>query len=133
MLQALVHVVESTKTIVNRTNGTVYRAISADAGSKHGFSPTVVIYDELGQAKNRALFDVLDTSMGGREQPLFFVISTQNPDPQHILSELIDVEKVRNYFKKAIALIAALKKRQEGIASRQRSIEVSIDDIPSLI
>ena len=50
-----------------------------------------------------------------------------------ILSELDDVEKVRNYFRKAIALIASVKKRQEGIDRRQRSIEVSIDDIPSLL
>jgi len=50
-----------------------------------------------------------------------------------ILSELIDVEKVRNYFTKAIALISAIKKRQEGIISRQRGIDVTINDIPSLI
>ncbi|MDD4860108.1 MAG: tubulin/FtsZ family protein [Dehalococcoidales bacterium] len=50
-----------------------------------------------------------------------------------ILSELIDVEKIRNYFTKAISLIAALKKRQEGIASRQKDIEVTIHDIPSLL
>ncbi len=50
-----------------------------------------------------------------------------------ILSELIDVEKIRNYFTKAIALISALKKRQEGIASRQKDIDVTIHDIPSLL
>lgn len=82
--------VPSTKTIINTYNGTVYKAISAEAGSKHGLNPTVVIYDELGQAKNRDLYDALDTAMGAREEPLFFVISTQNPDPQHILSQLID-------------------------------------------
>ncbi len=89
-LEALVKIVESTKTIVCYGNGTVYRAISAEAGSKHGFNPSVVIYDELGQAKNRNLYDALETAQGTREQPLFFVISTQNPDPQHILAELID-------------------------------------------
>lgn len=89
-LDAMLKTVESTKTIVNYRNGTVYRAISAEAGSKHGMNPSVVIYDELGQSKNRDLYDALDTAMGAREEPLFFVISTQNPDPQHILSELID-------------------------------------------
>jgi cell division GTPase FtsZ len=50
-----------------------------------------------------------------------------------ILSELSDVEKVRNYFSKAISLIADLKKRQEGIVNTQRGIDVSIKDIPSLL
>ncbi len=89
-LEAMLRIIESTKTIVNYENGTVYRAISAEAGTKHGLNPSVVIYDELGQAKNRDLYDALDTAMGAREEPLFFIISTQNPDPQHILSQLID-------------------------------------------
>ncbi|MBI2861096.1 MAG: cell division protein FtsZ [Chloroflexi bacterium] len=50
-----------------------------------------------------------------------------------ILSELSDVEKVRSYFTKAIALIAALRKRQEGIVSTQRGIDITIKDIPSLL
>ena len=89
-LAAMLKIVPSTKTLVNYGNGTVYRALSADAGSKMGLNPSMVIYDELGQSKNRDLYDALDTSMGARENPLFVVISTQNPDPQHILSELID-------------------------------------------
>lgn len=89
-LAALLTVVPSTKTIVCRHNGSFYRAISAEAGTKHGLNPTLVIYDELAQAKNRELYDVLDTSMGARTEPLFITISTQSNDPQHILSKLID-------------------------------------------
>lgn len=85
-----IRIVDSTKTMICMRNGSVYRAISAEAGTKHGLNPSVVIYDELAQAKNRALYDVLDTSMGAREEPLFVVISTQSNDPQHILSKLID-------------------------------------------
>lgn len=50
-----------------------------------------------------------------------------------ILSELSDVEKVRSYFTKTLSLIAALKKRQEGIESKYRGIEVTLKDIPSLL
>lgn len=50
----------------------------------------MVIFDELAQAKNRELYDALDTSMAARLEPLFIVISTQSNDPQHILSQLID-------------------------------------------
>ncbi len=50
-----------------------------------------------------------------------------------ILSELSDVEKIRNYFSKAINLIAAIKKRQTGLVSQQRDIDITIKDIPSLL
>ena len=50
-----------------------------------------------------------------------------------ILSELSDVEKVRNYFTKAINLMNELKKRQEGVISTQRGIDITIKDIPSLL
>lgn len=89
-LSALLTVVPSTKTIACHSNGSFYRAISAEAGTKHGLNPTLVIYDELAQSKNRELYDVLDTSMGAREEPLFVAISTQSNDPEHILSKLID-------------------------------------------
>lgn len=89
-LQAVLRCVDSTKTIACLGNGSMYQAISAEAGTKHGLNPGVVIYDELAQAKNRELYDVLDTSMGAREEPLFIAISTQSNDPKHILSQLID-------------------------------------------
>jgi phage terminase large subunit-like protein len=89
-LRDVCDIVPSTKTIIGRPTGSVYRAISHEAGTKHGFLPSMIIYDELAQAKSRALYDVLDTSFGGRDEPLFVVISTQSNDPEHILSKLID-------------------------------------------
>lgn len=89
-LSQLVKPTASTKTLACYSNGSVYRAISAEAGTKHGLNPSMVIFDELAQAKNRELYDVLDTSMGAREEPLFVTISTQSNDPEHILSKLID-------------------------------------------
>ncbi len=56
-----------------------------------------------------------------------------NLDVTVILSEMSDVEKVRSYFTKAINLIAELKKRQEGLVSTQRGIDITIKDIPSLL
>ena len=89
-LLQLIEIIPSTKTMICRQTGSVYRAISAEAGTKHGYLPCVVIYDELAQAKNRDLYDVLDTSFGAREEPLFIAISTQSNDPEHVLSKLID-------------------------------------------
>jgi phage terminase large subunit-like protein len=89
-LHALINVIDSTKRMVCLHTGSVYKAISAEAGTKHGLNPSVWIFDELAQAKNRELFDVLDTSQGARSEPLGVVISTQSNDPQHILSQMID-------------------------------------------
>ncbi|MDD5339435.1 MAG: tubulin/FtsZ family protein [Dehalococcoidales bacterium] len=50
-----------------------------------------------------------------------------------ILSELNDMEKVRNYFSRTINLISEIKRRQEGSVNTQRSIDISINDIPSLL
>lgn len=89
-LSALLRCVDSTKTIACYSNGSFYRAMSSESGTKHGLNPTFVVFDELAQAKNRELYDVLDTSFGARADPLFVVISTQSNDPEHILSKLID-------------------------------------------
>lgn len=89
-LLGLVKIVDSTKTIVCWGNGSVYKALASDAGRKHGLNPSVVIYDELAQAKKRDFFDVLDTAMGARTEPLMIIISTQSPDPQHVLSQMLD-------------------------------------------
>lgn len=89
-LSEMIRVIPSTKTLACYSNGSFYRALSAESGTKHGLNPTFAVYDELAQAKSRELFDVLDTSFGGREEPLFAVISTQSNDPTHILSTIID-------------------------------------------
>jgi phage terminase large subunit-like protein len=87
-LDAACYIVESQKKIVHRKSGSFYRAISADAYSKHGFNASMVIYDELHAAPDRRLYDVLSTSMGARRQPLLLVISTAGYDRHSILWEL---------------------------------------------
>jgi phage terminase large subunit-like protein len=88
-------VIDSTKRIIHRTDGSVYRAISAEAGGQFGLGLDLVVYDELGQAKNRALYDALMTSLGSQSEPLMLIISTQAASNEHLLSELIDYgEKV---------------------------------------
>lgn len=71
-------------------DGSFYQALSADAGSKMGLSPSFVVYDELGSAPNRHLFDAMDTAMGARDNPLMMCISTQAAADHHVMSELID-------------------------------------------
>jgi phage terminase large subunit-like protein len=87
-LLAQVEIVDSQKRIVHRQSGSFYRAISAEAYSKHGFNASVVIYDELHAAPSRELWDVLSTSQGARSQPYMIAISTAGYDRHSILWEL---------------------------------------------
>lgn len=87
-LDAQCEIVDSQKRIVHRKSGSFYRAISAEAYSKHGFNASVVIYDELHAAPNRELWDVLSTSQGARSQPLMIAITTAGYDRHSILWEL---------------------------------------------
>ncbi len=87
-LEAICEIVDSQKRIVHRQTGSFYRAISAEAYSKHGFNASVVIYDELHAAQTRELWDVLSTSQGARSQPLMIAISTAGYDRHSILYEL---------------------------------------------
>lgn len=88
-------VVPSTSTIfVTRMDckgrGSRYRALSAEASSKHGLGADFFVYDEFGEARDNDLYNTLLDSQQLRVAPLAVVISTQNNDPQHPLSVLID-------------------------------------------
>lgn len=87
-LDAQCEIIDSQKRIVHRRSGSFYRAISAEAYSKHGFNASVVIYDELHAAQTRELWDVLSTSQGARAQPMMIAITTAGYDRHSILWEL---------------------------------------------
>ncbi|MEE8419119.1 MAG: tubulin/FtsZ family protein [Dehalococcoidales bacterium] len=50
-----------------------------------------------------------------------------------VLSELSDVAKIREYFKKTIGLISVLQKRQESTDTGYTELDGSLKDIPSLL
>lgn len=70
--------------------GSIFAALSSDATTKLGLSPSFTVIDELGYAPKRDLYDALDSAMGARDNPLLVAISTQAPDDHHVFSELID-------------------------------------------
>lgn len=97
------------KHLEDTETGSIYTALSADAKTKHGFSASCVVYDELSQAPDRRLYDVLTTSTAARAEPLTIVISTQSPDPHHVMSELVDYGlQVRDGVLKDPAFYAAI-------------------------
>jgi phage terminase large subunit-like protein len=70
--------------------GSTYEALSSDARRGHGLAPSFWCFDELGQVKDRELLDALTTAMGKQPGALGIVISTQAPEDDHPLSQLID-------------------------------------------
>ena len=59
------------------TTGSVYRVLSAEAYTKEGLSPTMVIFDELHAQPNRDLFDVMSLAQGARgRMATMFCITT---------------------------------------------------------
>lgn len=72
--------------------GVLYTALSADASTAFGLSPSLVIHDELGQVKGprHQLYEALETATAAQEEPLSVIISTQAPTDADILSVLID-------------------------------------------
>lgn len=48
------------------STGSVYRVLSAEAYTKEGLSPTMVIFDELHAQPSRELFDVMQLAQGAR-------------------------------------------------------------------
>ena len=85
------------KRITVHSTNSFYRAISAEAYTKHGFNAHGIIFDELHTQPNRELWDVLNTSTGAREQPLTFAITTAGYDRQSICWEVHDYAcKVRD-------------------------------------
>lgn len=63
-------------TIHNTKTGSVYKALSAEAFSKEGLSPTFVAFDELHAQPNRELWDVMSLAMGARREPMLVAITT---------------------------------------------------------
>ncbi len=83
-LSRIIKIVESQKKFFNAGTGTFVKVLSAEAYSKHGLNPTVVIFDELHALQSRDLWDVMTFGSGAaREEQLVWVITTAGDDPDH--------------------------------------------------
>ena len=63
-------------TIEDLATGSIYRALSSEAYTKEGLSPTLILADELHAWPNREMYDVLALSMGARVDPLMLIVTT---------------------------------------------------------
>lgn len=91
-LNAVVTVRDTAKQLYCEELGTLYRALSAEASTAYGLSPVFIVHDELGQVRGprSELYEALETATGAQENPLSIIISTQAPNPNDLLSVLID-------------------------------------------
>ena len=53
-----------------------FEAVSSDADTLDGLNPSAALCDEIHKWRGRALWDVIETGMGAREQPLLWAITT---------------------------------------------------------
>lgn len=81
-LESVFRVVDSKKEIHNTETGTFIKVLSAEAYSKHGLNPTVIIFDELHALQKRDLWDVMTFGSGAaRKEQLVWIITTAGDDP----------------------------------------------------
>lgn len=80
--KGILKVLDSRKEIKNKLTGSMLKVLSAEAYTKHGLNPTVVIFDEIHAQPNRDLWDVMTFGSGAaRKEPLYWVITTAGDDP----------------------------------------------------
>jgi phage terminase large subunit-like protein len=56
--------------------GSIYKALSAEAFTKEGLNPSLVLFDEVHAQPNRELWDVMALAQGARVEPLMVGITT---------------------------------------------------------
>jgi len=65
----------------------VYEAVNAEDGTKHGLDASCVAFDELHVQKKRDLWDTMENGVAAREQPLVFAFTTAGWDKTTICWE----------------------------------------------
>lgn len=84
-LEKRVKIQDSYKRIENIETGTIYQVLSSESFTKHGYRPSVVVFDELHVQPNRDLWDTMTKgAFLARRQPLLWVITTAGDDPDRV-------------------------------------------------
>jgi phage terminase large subunit-like protein len=108
-LLAVVVIRDNAKQLFCPELGTIYRALSAEAKTAYGLSPSLVIHDELGQVRGprSPLYEAMETATGAQDDALSIIISTQAPTDADLLSILIDDGLAAHDSRVVVALYTA--------------------------
>src|SRR5262245_3773766 len=92
ILNSAIVIKDGAKELICPEIGSRYRALSAEATTAYGLSPSFVVHDELGTVRGPRypLYEALETATGAQLDPLSIIISTQAPTDADLLSVLID-------------------------------------------
>jgi len=81
---------KSLKSIEFFGGGVIYKALSAEANTKHGLNAQLIVNDELHIQPDRDLVDTLETATASRRQPIIVHITTAGFDKHSICYEKYD-------------------------------------------
>lgn len=81
---------KTTRTLEVPGTASKFMPLSADAHSLDGLNVSFALVDELHAHKTRAVWDVLETAIGARAQPLIFAITTAGADVLGICYEKLE-------------------------------------------
>jgi phage terminase large subunit-like protein len=85
------------KSIEYPAEGSIYKALSSEADTKHGLGAHLIIVDELHAHRDGELVDVLKTSTAARRQPLVVYITTADYERESVCNRVYDyARKVRD-------------------------------------
>jgi phage terminase large subunit-like protein len=92
-LKAAMHLTDARNRIKHHKSGSVYEAISAEAGTSHGRTPSFVLADELHAWKGSALWNVLRTGLVKVSESMLFIITTAGAGQQNLAFEIYEYAK----------------------------------------
>ena len=97
VLAEMSRVYRSFKAIEVAETGSVYRVISAEANTKHGYNSHCYCVDEVHAQRDAELMEVLETGTGARRQPLGIYLTTADFARPSPCNEMLDyAEHVRD-------------------------------------
>lgn len=92
-----VKIYKTTRAVELLSDGSIYRALTADARTKHGLNAHLVLADEIHAYPNSELIDVMKTSQGARTQPFVMYTTTADYVRESVCNSVYDYAcKVRD-------------------------------------
>lgn len=122
ILNRLLRVIDSKKTIIDPRTDSFFRVIAGDAAGNFGQGPHGIVFDEVWVQRNRDLYDALRTGLGKRHQPLMMCALTAGNDiSSWVFSEhqeaLRILEDPRRHPNRFVYIRAAPQTKEEAEAA----------------
>lgn len=117
----------SQKSLLGTSKNVEYNALSAEAKTKHGLSPVLIIFDEMGQVRGPTndFVTALETAQGAYENAMKIIISTQAPTDADMLSVIID-SQIENPDPHVVCHVYTTLMERIGVDGK--AVEVALDD-----